>query len=48
MINNKNNKIWKYGEPKELSKPHSQGAGGICGVALPLKNVSPFVERPNE
>ena len=24
-----NNKIWKYGEPKELSKPHSQGAGGI-------------------
>ena len=41
-ISNKNN-LWKYGEPKELSKPHSQGAGGI--LYAPRDPTSPFCEK---
>ena len=48
MINNiNNNKIYKYGEPIELSKPHSQGAGGISTKNQKVRTTFFFLQIPS-
>ena len=48
MNMNNNNNIWKYGEPKELSKPHSQGAGGIPFARPYLKTQKSVLHRHSD